>query len=147
VQKTKVDVQIAMSALDQLLKSNELNFEFLAVFPTLLVVYAIVFKFRSYCRSLRGVSRRDSTEKSKKILRSLHIALSRAHNNVPISDEHVLGVIFIDAIGLMLESHYLGLAPNLRAELSEDTLMLINNSESGSSKLAALNRIVFNIWH
>lgn len=29
VQKTKVDVDLAMSALDKLLKSNELNFAFL----------------------------------------------------------------------------------------------------------------------
>lgn len=32
VQKTKVDVDLAMSALDKLLKSNELNFAFLGMF-------------------------------------------------------------------------------------------------------------------
>jgi len=31
VQKTKVDVDLAMSALDKLLKSNELNFAFLGM--------------------------------------------------------------------------------------------------------------------
>ncbi|CAG8503639.1 13152_t:CDS:2 [Funneliformis caledonium] len=39
VQKTKVDLEIAMAALDKLLKSNELNFAFLAVGPSLFVVY------------------------------------------------------------------------------------------------------------
>ncbi|KAI7859978.1 ATP synthase regulation protein NCA2-domain-containing protein [Circinella umbellata] len=40
VQKTKVDVDLAMAALDKLLKSNELNFAFLAVAPSMLLTYA-----------------------------------------------------------------------------------------------------------
>ncbi|KAI8344536.1 ATP synthase regulation protein NCA2-domain-containing protein [Chlamydoabsidia padenii] len=40
VQKTKVDVDMAMQALDKLLKSNELNFAFLAVAPSMLLTYA-----------------------------------------------------------------------------------------------------------
>ncbi|KAG1458269.1 hypothetical protein G6F55_005447 [Rhizopus delemar] len=40
IQKTKVDVDLAMSALDKLLKSNELNFAFLAVAPSMLVTWA-----------------------------------------------------------------------------------------------------------
>ncbi|CAB5372943.1 unnamed protein product [Rhizophagus irregularis] len=39
VQKTKVDMELAMAALDKLLKSNELNFAFLALGPSLFVVY------------------------------------------------------------------------------------------------------------
>ena len=39
VQKTKVDLELAMAALDKLLKSNELNFAFLALGPSLFVVY------------------------------------------------------------------------------------------------------------
>ncbi|CAJ0626372.1 2658_t:CDS:2 [Entrophospora sp. SA101] len=41
VQKTKVDLELAMAALDKLLKSNELNFAFLAVGPSLFVVYLL----------------------------------------------------------------------------------------------------------
>jgi nuclear-control-of-ATPase protein 2 len=39
VQKTKVDVDLAMAALDKLLKSNELNFAFLAVAPSMLIAW------------------------------------------------------------------------------------------------------------
>ncbi|ORZ14626.1 ATP synthase regulation protein NCA2-domain-containing protein [Absidia repens] len=42
VQKTKVDVDMAMQALDKLLKSNELNFAFLAVAPSMLLTWASV---------------------------------------------------------------------------------------------------------
>ncbi|RUP48836.1 ATP synthase regulation protein NCA2-domain-containing protein [Jimgerdemannia flammicorona] len=41
LQKTKVDVDLTMSALDKLLKSNELNFAFLAVAPTMLLLWGI----------------------------------------------------------------------------------------------------------
>ena len=37
VQKVKVDAAIAMNSIDKLLRSNELNFAFIAVAPTLLV--------------------------------------------------------------------------------------------------------------
>ncbi|KAG2180838.1 hypothetical protein INT43_008417 [Umbelopsis isabellina] len=41
VQKTKVDVDLAMAALDKLLKSNELNFAFLAVAPSMILMWAL----------------------------------------------------------------------------------------------------------
>ncbi|KAJ3363097.1 Nuclear control of ATPase protein 2 [Allomyces arbusculus] len=40
VQKSKVDLELAMAALDKLLKSNELNFGFLALVPTVIVAWA-----------------------------------------------------------------------------------------------------------
>ncbi|KAL2919695.1 Nuclear control of ATPase protein 2 [Polyrhizophydium stewartii] len=42
IQKAKVDGELAISALDKLLKSNELNFAFLAVMPALAVTYTAV---------------------------------------------------------------------------------------------------------
>lgn len=38
VQKTKVDVDLAMAALDKLLKSNELNFAFLGKLLMILMI-------------------------------------------------------------------------------------------------------------
>jgi len=38
VQKSKVDLEMAMMALDKLLKSNELNFELMAVLPILAII-------------------------------------------------------------------------------------------------------------
>ncbi|CAO3650213.1 unnamed protein product [Cunninghamella blakesleeana] len=42
VQKTKVDVDMAMQALDKLLKSNELNFAFLAVAPSMILTWGAI---------------------------------------------------------------------------------------------------------
>lgn len=42
IQKGKVDGEVAISALDKILRSNELNFAFLALVPTLLITYSVV---------------------------------------------------------------------------------------------------------
>ncbi|KAG0354447.1 ATP synthase regulation protein NCA2-domain-containing protein [Gamsiella multidivaricata] len=54
VQKTKVDVEVAMAALDKLLKANELNFAFLAVGPSLLLLWAISSKAKSTWQRMAG---------------------------------------------------------------------------------------------
>jgi nuclear control of ATPase protein 2 len=54
IQKAKVDGELAMSALDKLLRSNELNFAFLAVVPTLLVLYGMGQWISSSLKNRRG---------------------------------------------------------------------------------------------
>ncbi|KAG0226785.1 Nuclear control of ATPase protein 2 [Actinomortierella wolfii] len=54
VQKTKVDIEVAMAALDKLLKANELNFAFLAVGPSLLLVWFLAVQARNVWRRVRG---------------------------------------------------------------------------------------------
>jgi len=39
IQKAKVDLELAMSALDKLLRANELNFAILTVIPTLAILW------------------------------------------------------------------------------------------------------------
>ncbi|KAF9956774.1 Nuclear control of ATPase protein 2 [Mortierella alpina] len=54
IQKTKVDVEVAMAALDKLLKANELNFAFLAVGPSLLLLWAISAQAKSSWQKMAG---------------------------------------------------------------------------------------------
>ncbi|KAF9083805.1 Nuclear control of ATPase protein 2 [Mortierella sp. GBA35] len=54
IQKTKVDVEVAMAALDKLLKANELNFAFLAVGPSLLLLWAISSQAKSSWQRYAG---------------------------------------------------------------------------------------------
>ena len=46
VQKTKVDVEVAMTALDKLLKANELNFTLLTLVPAVAAVVLLVRQLR-----------------------------------------------------------------------------------------------------
>ncbi|KAG0034520.1 Nuclear control of ATPase protein 2 [Podila clonocystis] len=54
IQKTKVDVEVAMAALDKLLKANELNFAFLAVGPSLLLLWAVSSQAKSSWQKVAG---------------------------------------------------------------------------------------------
>ncbi|KAI8365316.1 ATP synthase regulation protein NCA2-domain-containing protein [Radiomyces spectabilis] len=54
IQKTKVDIDLAMAALDKLLKSNELNFAFLAVAPSMLLTWASCAWIRNVYQSRGG---------------------------------------------------------------------------------------------
>ncbi|KAF9128018.1 Nuclear control of ATPase protein 2 [Mortierella sp. 14UC] len=54
IQKTKVDVEVAMAALDKLLKANELNFAFLAVGPSLLLLWAVSAQAKSSWQRYAG---------------------------------------------------------------------------------------------
>ncbi|KAF9915867.1 Nuclear control of ATPase protein 2 [Lobosporangium transversale] len=54
VQKTKVDVEVAMAALDKLLKANELNFAFLAVGPSLLLLWAVSAQSKKVWQRMAG---------------------------------------------------------------------------------------------
>lgn len=40
IQKTKVDVELAMASLDRLLQANELNFELIAILPVMALIWA-----------------------------------------------------------------------------------------------------------
>lgn len=68
VQKTKVDLEIAMAALDKLLRANELNFAFVAVAPTLLIMGGIMFLIHRYIARAGGVEHK----RLKRRLLSLH---------------------------------------------------------------------------
>ncbi|KAJ1913072.1 Nuclear control of ATPase protein 2 [Tieghemiomyces parasiticus] len=71
VQKTKVDLGLAMSSLDKLLRANELNFAFLAVAPALCVLYFVGSRAAALIRQWRGGSRRRAGVHMRAILRSV----------------------------------------------------------------------------
>lgn len=100
VQKSKVDLRLALHAVDKLLKSNELNFAFLAAFPTLIIVYLMLFKIKSWHKSWIGASKYQLIDN---IERHLH------HMNIHSNEDHDLGsfillstCLYRDALLLLL---------------------------------------------
>ena len=67
VQKTKVDLELAMTGIDQMLKSQELNFAFLAIAPTLIVSGALI----NYMNSIYFRPDRSLSNKIKLALRNI----------------------------------------------------------------------------
>jgi nuclear control of ATPase protein 2 len=69
IQKVKVDGGFALNALDKLLKSNELNFAFLAVMPTLFVTYGTVSWIRTKMGNHKGFGFSQKMEEIRFCLR------------------------------------------------------------------------------
>lgn len=68
IQKTKVDVEVAMGGIDALLKSQELVFGFVGLTPGILVTYFALRSIRSSLTEKRGSK---SARKQGKLLRQL----------------------------------------------------------------------------
>ena len=54
-----------MSALDQLLRSNELNFEVMAIVPALFILYIIILQGKSAMKYFMGISKPQTRAKLK----------------------------------------------------------------------------------
>ncbi|KAJ3051579.1 Nuclear control of ATPase protein 2 [Rhizophlyctis rosea] len=94
IQKTKVDLELAMSALDKLLRSNELNFAMLAVIPTLVVVAFLTRQLRSLLNETKGMRRRNTYDMIRNSLREIERVLNRCdrsgHPPLPFKDRGLL---------------------------------------------------------
>ncbi|KAJ1651349.1 Nuclear control of ATPase protein 2 [Dispira simplex] len=87
VQKTKVDLQLAMTSLDKLLKANELNFAFLAVAPALVVLYVVGYQTRLLWRKWRGAGQRKVGIRIRTILRDIERILNLC-SSLPSTPDH-----------------------------------------------------------
>ena len=80
MQKLKVDGAMAMTALDKLLRSNELNFAFLAVIPALAVTYYVSSSIINFFNRRRGYGQSLSMQQIRSNLRQIEILL--CENNI-----------------------------------------------------------------
>ncbi|KAI9014778.1 ATP synthase regulation protein NCA2-domain-containing protein [Gaertneriomyces semiglobifer] len=81
IQKAKVDGELAISALDKLLRSNELNFAFLAVVPSLLVTWSLSREVRRLLSGGKSKSRKQSYEMIRSSLRNIDRLLNRSNRS------------------------------------------------------------------
>ncbi|KAI9344893.1 ATP synthase regulation protein NCA2-domain-containing protein [Obelidium mucronatum] len=79
VQKSKVDLELAMSALDKLLQANELNFTIMSMVPIVLISYGAYSYVRSWLRKRNGLGREQVYEKIRVSLGDVERLLNRAN--------------------------------------------------------------------
>jgi nuclear-control-of-ATPase protein 2 len=78
VQKTKVDLEVAMTGIDALLKSQELVFGFVGLTPGVLVSYSILQYLRGVFGGRYGQRRSRKAGKAVRVLRNVDRILSEA---------------------------------------------------------------------
>ncbi|PFH61573.1 hypothetical protein XA68_16996 [Ophiocordyceps unilateralis] len=93
VQKTKVDLEVAMAGIDSLLKSQELVFGFVGLTPGVLVTIGMVQYLRGVLGGRSGQRRSTTTCRVTRLLRNIDRILSEARpteNNVLSYRDHGL---------------------------------------------------------
>jgi hypothetical protein len=127
IQKAKVDVELALSALDKILKSNELNFGLVAVAPVLMMSYFLLNGLLSLSGS--GSSRRLKRIQQQllKYLRQIEVLLLRTTTNqtrsyYSIGQIVVLSNLILEQSQVMRWSSYKYIFTTERMEMLQEDL-------------------------
>lgn len=78
VQKTKVDVEVAIGGIDALLKSQELLFGFVGIAPGVLISFAVVQWLGGLFGSRKGLRQTKKKGDTIRLLRNIHRTLNNA---------------------------------------------------------------------
>jgi hypothetical protein len=92
VQKSKVDLEAAMMAMDRLLKANELNFELLAVIPLLVLLYTTIGTGRYYVQRWMNRGDRYYVNSLRRRMHSLEQLLNSNFDEAQLGGEILLAV-------------------------------------------------------
>jgi len=136
VQKGKVDLGEAMLSLDKLLRSNELNFELLAVIPVLGVLYLSWQRVRSVWNDFRGRSTRALSKAFRDHVHALELVLGDVNEN----KDMMYGMIFYHCFCLVGLFEKLG-TPDKRDLFQADLLQVMNPETNSDTKRWAALRI------
>jgi len=143
VQKTKVDLEVAISGIDSLLKSQELVFGFIGLTPGVLVSIGIFQYLRSALGGRKGARQGHRTRRAIRALRNI----DRIFNEAATDPATVNGMVSYKHRGfLVCEAHILrslihGLMPR---DVEKDFLEDLEDVMSGQllvRQVDALNRI------
>ncbi|RYP26486.1 hypothetical protein DL768_011720 [Monosporascus sp. mg162] len=142
VQKTKVDVEVAMSGIDSLLKSQELVFGFVGLTPGILVSLGVAQYLRGLFGGRKGMDKTRRADRCVRVLRNIDRIFSEATaspppNNVLQYKDH--GLLISEVHVLRRLAHRL-LPKDIEKEFLEDLDDLANLKGIGS-QLRALDRI------
>ena len=141
VQKTKVDVEVAIGGIDALLKSQELLFGFVGIAPGVLISFAVFRWLGGLFGSRKGLSRTRKQGDTIRLLRNIDRTLN---NSSPTND----GMLSYKDHGLLLcEVHLLReraatvLPGNVHREFVEDINDLIDIRNGVKKQIKVLGRI------
>lgn len=143
VQKTKVDLEVAISGIDALLKSQELVFGFVGLTPGVLVSIAALRYFRGMLYGRKGLRRGQRIERCVRVLRNI----DRIFCDATVELATMNGILSYKHRGLLVcEVHVLrnlstGLFPgDVEKEFLEDVDEMLNGKTVDKQRLA-LDRV------
>ncbi|KAI1495644.1 ATP synthase regulation protein NCA2 [Biscogniauxia marginata] len=140
IQKTKVDIEVAMSGIDALLQSQELVFGFVGLTPGILVSVGVIQYLRGWSGGRRGFNETRRAGKCVRVLRNVDRIFSEATpspNNLLSYKDH--GLLLCEVHVLRRLAHEV-LPADVERDFLED-LDDLANLKGIQSQLRALDRI------
>lgn len=141
VQKTKVDVEVALSGIDALLKSQELVFGFVGLTPGVLVCFSAFRYFGGVFGSRKGLKKGQKAGQTVRIMRNIDRILTTAtpaNNNLLSYKDH--GLLVCEVHVLRKRAHRL-FPGEIEREFLEDVGDLCNINLGIAAQLKVLERI------
>ena len=145
IQKTKVDVEVALSGIDRLLKSQQLVFGFVGVTPSLIILYVVLRWISSLPSRRRGLRQGMVKSDVVKTMRNIERILC-------LHDPAKGSVLTFKDRGLLLCECYLvrefvgnGLPRNVRREFLQDLGDLENVNIGAERQLKTVARM-WRVW-
>ncbi|EFQ27677.1 ATP synthase regulation protein NCA2 [Colletotrichum graminicola] len=140
VQKTKVDLEVAISGIDSLLKSQELVFGFVGLTPGVLVSIGIVQYLRGIFGARKGARHSHKAGKSIRVLRNIDRIFSEAtpsQNNLLSYKDHGLLLCEVHVLRSLMQ----GVLPRDRQREFLEDLDDLANLKGIQVQVRALDRI------
>lgn len=141
IQKTKVDVEVAISGIDALLKSQELVFGFVGLTPGILVCFATFRYLGGTVGSRKGIRQRRQAGQTVRVLRNIDRILTLAtptQTNILSYKDH--GLLLCEVHVLRTRAHKL-FPGEIEKEFLEDVSDLCNINSGIQTQLKVLERI------
>jgi nuclear-control-of-ATPase protein 2 len=141
VQKTKVDVEVALSGIDALLKSQELVFGFVGLTPGVLVCFAVFRYFGGVFGSRKGHRQGRKVGRTVRVLRNIDRILSQAtpaDNSLLSYKDHGLLLCEVHVLRQCTQRLFPG---EVEREFLEDVGDLVNINIGIKAQLKVLERI------
>jgi nuclear-control-of-ATPase protein 2 len=141
VQKTKVDVEVAISGIDSLLKSQELVFGFIGLTPGILICFAAFRYLGGTFGSRRGLKRDRRANQTLHVLRNIDRILTLAvpaQNSLLSYKDHGLLLCEVHVLRERARRLFPG---EIKREFLEDVADLCNINSGIPTQLRVLERI------
>jgi nuclear-control-of-ATPase protein 2 len=141
IQKTKVDVEVAISGIDALLKSQELVFGFVGLTPGVLVCFAAFRYLGGVFGNRRGLQKGQKAGQTVRVLRNIDRILTLAtptQNNLLSYKDHGLLLCEVHVLRNSAKRLFPG---EIEREFLEDVADLCNINSGIQAQLKVLDRI------
>jgi len=142
VQKTKVDLELAMTALDKLLKANEINFALVTFVPAVYLTSLAIGTVRGAWERRYQLDAHQSAKLVRKLLRGVDVILNRhaskETNKLPLDEQ---GNLLMNVHILRQCAHYSFPSADDRVDFLHDLRELEAVANTVRQRLHTLERI------